>query len=796
MSERKEIAGRTVLVLLTGAYPANTGDASFIQHEINQLAERFDAVHIYSFGPADGELLPLPNNVEYKGALTNAPHSAGLKRLMRPRSLILAAQALTQELRAGRVKKNAALVLANIFSGTRFASAIAENLEPDDEVSAYAFWGTDGAMALPFLDADIKKTMRLHRFDLYEEESSFLPLRASLFTQLDNIVPISEDGRQYLADRYGDLLDDDRLRLARLGTRDHGVGPDPEDTEAFTFVSCSSVIPVKRVKSIIPALQIIAEDRPVTWTHFGSGDLFDELAAEAESACQATRNLTINLYGQTDNAQVVEYYQKNPVHALVNVSDSEGVPVSIMEALSFGIPVVATDVGGTGEVVGRDLNSGILLSRGPSTESLADALQEVAANRGQFDPRAVWERLSNAENTAQEIVDLVALSDDVEARSPQGGRPRMLIVSFSDIRADARVLKQVKEFSPDFEVTTCSYGDRPEGSEYHIEIPSNLLSWDYSRKDLMTLRYKKAYWSNAAVKFAATQLAGRNFDVVLADDIDTVGLALSLNPRFGVHADLHEYAPREKEHLLRWRMFVAPFRRWLCATYLPQCESVTTVGEGIAREYSSQFGVEVDVAMNATPYQDLEPGSVSRPIRLVHSGACQRQRGLGAVVQGVLDSENDVTLDLYLTPNDPRYLLALKDLIAGNPRIIIHDPVPYDDLVSLLNRYDVGIHMLPPATFNHIWALPNKLFDYIQARLGVIVGPSPEMARIVKQAQNGAVAGNFSAQALTRLIDRLDVPVVTHWKQASDDAAQELSAGPQIAVWRAAIEEMMSETRR
>ncbi len=794
MSDRRGNAGRNVLVLLTGSYPANIEDASFIRNEINQLAEAFDVVYVYSFDPIGGEALPLPENVEYKGSLKEIPRSTGTKALSKPGSLGRAWRALSQEVRAGRLKGNAGRVLGNIFSGTRFAAAIERDLEPDDRVSAYAFWGTNGAMALPFLPASAKKTVRLHGFDLYEERSEHLPLRASLFNQVDNVVPISEHGEKYLLERYPDFLDREAISLVRLGTTDSGMGPAPEPGTPLSVVSCSAVIPLKRVKSIIPALQLIAEHRPVKWTHFGSGALFDELVEAADNAQQASPNLTIDLRGQTDNRQIIEYYQQNPVHALVNVSDSEGVPVSIMEALSFGIPVVATDVGGTGEVVGRELSSGILLPKRPSVESLADALQEVASNRDQYGPRAVWERLSNADNAAQQIADLVSIERSTPQRDSHDGLPQMLIVSFSDIRADARVLKQVNEFSKDFEVTTCSYGERPEGSTHHIQIPSDLLSWAYDRKDLMTFRYQKAYWSNQAVRYAAAELRGRNFDVALADDIDTVPLALSLDPSFGVHADLHEYAPREKEHLLSWRMFVGPFRRWLCATYLPRCESVTTVSEGIAQEYSSQFGIEVDVAMNATPYQDLAPNPVLRPIRLVHSGACQRQRELGTMIQGVMDSNNDVTLDLYLTPNDPQHLQELKELSASDHRIAIHDPVPYKELVALLNAYDVGISTIPPNTFNLLYSLPNKVFDYIQARLGVIVGPSPEMARIVKQAQNGAVAANFSAEALTRLIDRLDVPVVTSWKQASDRAAQELSAGPQTAVWRKAIEEMMAET--
>ena len=219
------------------------------------------------------------------------------------------------------------------------------------------------------------------------------------------------------------------------------------------------------------------------------------------------------------------------------------------------------------------------------------------------------------------------------------------------------------------------------------------------------------------------------------------------------------------------------------------------MSEGLAREYSAQFGIEVDVSMNATPYQDLKPSPVSPPIRLVHSGACQRHRELDTMIQGVMDSDNDVTLDLYLTPNDPHHLQKLEGMAAEDPRITLHEPVPYEELVAVLNKYDVGISTIPPITFNLLHSLPNKLFDYIQARLGVIVGPSPEMARIVKHAQDGAITGSFTAEALTRLIDRLDIPVVTAWKHASDAVAQELSATPQTAVWRSAIERMIAEGR-
>lgn len=784
--------GREVLVLLTGAYPADYGDAPFVRREIEELARSFDTVHVYSFQPLQGTPLPLPPNVEYKGNLSGVPRRFGLTSLLLTSGLRQAISAWKKERRAGRTNGKVPRVLGNIFTGLRFARAIESNLEPSDVVSVYSFWGTNSAMALPFLPVQHRKTVRLHGFDLYEERNDNLPLRTSIFQAVNNVAVISEHGRGYLKERYADVLDSRKLKLSRLGTADYGLGPEPAPGSPLTVVSCSSVIPLKRVASLIPALQQIALKQQVRWVHFGAGELFDELADACEQAMDASPNLSIELRGQVRNDDIVAFYQDTPVDVFANVSDVEGVPVSVMEAMSFGIPVVATDAGGTGEIVGRDLGSGILLPLQPDNEELVAAMKEVAEGRPGFSPRLVWERMSDARNSAATITSLVRLQGSGRTVPDEGGgnrqdagqRDRLLIISFSDISNDARVLKQVTEFSRDFEVTTCGYGLAPPGSAHHIQVPDSCVHWKFDRADVILHRYRHAYWSNSAVDFAAGALGGKSFDIILANDLEPVPLAVSLNPRLGVHADLHEYAPREKEHLLRWRLFVAPFRRWLCRTYLPQCASVTTVAEGIAKEYEREFGVQVGVVMNATPPQDLKPGPVSDPIRLVHSGACLRGRDLGLMAEAVVQARMPLTLDMYLTPNDPNYLAELREQFAGEPRIHINDPVPYEELVATLNKYDVGVFVLPPTTFSYRWALPNKLFDFVQARLGVIVSPSPEMARIVREFQLGAVTGGFDVYSLVRTLDRLTPAHVRLWKQNSDAAAKELSSTEQVAVWR------------
>lgn len=372
-------------------------------------------------------------------------------------------------------------------------------------------------------------------------------------------------------------------------------------------------------------------------------------------------------------------------------------------------------------------------------------------------------------------------------------RPSLLILSFSDIRGDARVLKQVREFASAYDVTTCGYGDAPDGVVEHLRIPSDAPSWRFDRVALVLRRFERAYRGNRAVVEADRLLAGRAFDVVLANDLDTVPLAIGLRPRGGVHADLHEYTPRQRYEDLRWRVFFAPLMAWLVRTYVRRADSVTTVGEGVAAEYERVFGVRAGVATNAAPYVAAAPTPVGEPIRLVHSGAGLRNRNITLMLDAVERVTRPVTLDLYLTENDPGLIAELRG--RQSERVRLHAPVPYAELVRTLSEYDVGVFVLPPINFNYRWALPNKLFDFVQARLGIIVGPSPEMARIVERHGLGVVAGGFTADDLAREIDALTPERVAGWKAASDRAAVELSSETQVRVWRDAIDALAARAR-
>lgn len=370
----------------------------------------------------------------------------------------------------------------------------------------------------------------------------------------------------------------------------------------------------------------------------------------------------------------------------------------------------------------------------------------------------------------------------------------LMILSFSTLESDPRVQRQIALFAGRYDVTTVGFGPRPHPGVEHVEIPQGTRAWPSSKQHLLTGRYRGAYWSMSAVAAAHELLAERvgTMDAVLANDVNTLPLALWLSPRRGVHADLHEYAPREKEHQLAWRTFVAPYQRWLCRTCLPEVASVTTVSPGLAHEYAARFGVDVEVVTNASAHRDLPVRPTAAPIRLLHTGVARANRHLEAMIEAVRGLEGAVTLDLMLMPSEPGYIEHLRELAAEVPGAALRDPVPYARLVDTVAEYDVSLVVFPNSTFNLEHSLPNKLYEAVQGRTGVIVGPSPDMADLVREHSLGAVLPAATAEAMHTELAALTPSRVDAWKRAADASAPELSAERQVLTWQAALERILS----
>lgn len=133
------------------------------------------------------------------------------------------------------------------------------------------------------------------------------------------------------------------------------------------------MVPVKRIHILADALKYI--DFPVMWTHIGDGPLLGEMVEKANLLIEEKPNVRVNFSGKMTNREVLAYYEAGPVDLFLNVSASEGLPVSIMEAASRGVPIIATDVGGTSEIVNVDEGVGFLLPESTTPEEVALTLK-------------------------------------------------------------------------------------------------------------------------------------------------------------------------------------------------------------------------------------------------------------------------------------------------------------------------------------------------------------------------------------------------------------------------------------
>lgn len=373
-------------------------------------------------------------------------------------------------------------------------------------------------------------------------------------------------------------------------------------------------------------------------------------------------------------------------------------------------------------------------------------------------------------------------------------RPRLLILSFSDISSDARVLRQVRTFVEEYEVTTCGFGDAPVPGVRHVRIPEGRAQLGARIRpylDAALVRahlYRAAYWTDPLIAGARRVLRGIRFDGVLANDIEAVPLALSLAADTKVHIDLHEFFPGLHDDVPAWNRVRKPYFEWLLRTYARRASSATTVGEGLAEAYRDRYGVPCRVVTNAGPRLDLRVSEVHRPIRLVHSGVAQPGRRLELMIDAVARSSNDLTLDLFLMPSDLLYFESIRKMASSSGgRVRVREPLPYAQLVKVLNEYDVGVFVLPPTTFNNANALPNKFFDFVQARLGMIIGPSAEMSRILREHDLGIVTRDFTVDAVIEAFDGLTGEEIARFKSNAEAAADALSARTQVDVWKEEI---------
>lgn len=407
------------LIIFTQTYPSVSSDEqTFIGKELLYLSKRFENIIIVPQNLTQ-ERLPLGKNIQVVKEFSVFYAKEGFWGIIW--------RSLFSKLLYKEIRQNITVLfsLRKLFRLIKFigdaeiirswtANWIEINKIDIKTSLFYSFWFTQTAMGLGLLKytyPELKVISRAHGYDIDEERycPSYLPCRLYLLEMTDRLYLASDHAHRYMLKKHPRFSF--LYRTAHLGVEEAGFVNKPSKDNIFRIVSCSSIIPLKRVNLLAQSIGLAARIRPdleIEWIHFGDGENRQEVE---DIIVHFPDNAKGKLKGYLPNELIIEHYRNYPVDVFVNLSTSEGgASIAIQEAISCGIPVIATNVGGNPEIV-MDKN-GILLAADPTIEQIVDSFWFIVDNpeqtqmkrRGSIEIwREMYDAAKNFDTFAKEI---------------------------------------------------------------------------------------------------------------------------------------------------------------------------------------------------------------------------------------------------------------------------------------------------------------------------------------------------------------------------------------------------------
>lgn len=377
----------------------------------------------------------------------------------------------------------------------------------------------------------------------------------------------------------------------------------------------------------------------------------------------------------------------------------------------------------------------------------------------------------------------------VEGHAGGESRPRVLVTSYSHIASDARVLRQAEYLSRHFDVVLAGWGEpvtRYPGVQWRGLPSERTRLQQLAGLALLALgrvvpaAYQLWFRFRPGHAEARALAIAERCDAYYANDWLTLpAMAEGAKHNGGALVfDAHEYSPLEWESSRLWRIFYRPLVLHVLRRYASSCAASVTVAGPIAERYAREFGLDPMVVLNAPAIGPLPPPSPpGEAIRLIHHGSAIRERKLERMVDVLAHADGRFRLDFMLV-GDPGYVAELRayaeQRVPGRVRFV--PPVAPTSIVDVLRDYDLGLFLLDTDIYNYEMAMPNKLFDFIAAGLGVCIGPSPAMREVVAAHGCGVVAAAMEPASCAAALNALTAEDVGRMKGAARVARECLNA--------------------
>lgn len=412
--------GRKELILLTHYYPYGKKE-SYIETEVKYLSASFKKVHIFNVGKHSvySEKRTVPENCS---VLLSNHHKETEKifSLLKNIFSILFFEEIFNLIFYYK-KKPTLIRIKAILVALRSAKGIKNSIQNKIDLSKsnmtiYSYWSDENATAIAMLAKKAprhKYISRAHGYDLYFERSAFdyLPFKKLLIKYLDQIHFISNDGLNYFK-RQHQLINTDKLFLSRLGVERSipEIKKEKKKENYFTILSNSYVYPNKRVNLIAEVISKL--DAKINWYHIGNAaydkEHFKILEKFSEQVFADKKNINYYLLGRLSNSEVENFLKTNNIDLFINLSLSEGIPVTFMEVMTLGIPVFATNVGGVNEIINE--KNGVLIEKNLNALKISKILSNFISkdvkeiDKYRFNAFQQWEKNYNASNNYQNFI--------------------------------------------------------------------------------------------------------------------------------------------------------------------------------------------------------------------------------------------------------------------------------------------------------------------------------------------------------------------------------------------------------
>jgi len=268
-------------------------------------------------------------------------------------------------------------------------------------------------------------------------------------------------------------------------------------------------------------------------------------------------------------------------------------------------------------------------------------------------------------------------------------------------------------------------------------------------------------------------------ELLISNDLDTLPASYLVAKirRIRLLYDSHEYFTEVPELINR---------RWARGSWtriekaiLPDLDHAITVSESIAGAYREKYGTDFRVVRNLPVSREPKPEpGVKERYRgkgiIIYQGSLNMGRGLEMLIDAMVHLEDMV----LLIAGDGDITAQLKKRVIGNnlkQRIHFLGRILPDALYPVTCSADLGVTLEEDLGLNYRYALPNKMFDYIQARIPVLCSDLPEMKALVEKYSVGEVLTDRNPEALAGLIRQmLKECRQGRWQDSLEKAAGEL----------------------